>query len=71
MAKEMMSYTKNSMLVQSAQVMRAQANQLPQTIFSCWTNFGAQGELYYTHNSGRIEKWVTPVKAVYLEAIKY
>ena len=34
-----MSYTKNSMLVQSAQVMRAQANQLPQTIFSCWTIF--------------------------------
>ena len=43
MAKEMMSYTKNSMLVQAAQVMRAQANQLPQTIFSYWTNFGAQG----------------------------
>ena len=39
MAKEMMSYTKNSMLVQAAQVMRAQANQLPQTIFSYWTIF--------------------------------
>ena len=43
MAKEMMSYAKNNMLVQAAQVMRAQANQLPQTIFSYWTNFGDQG----------------------------
>ena len=39
MAKEMMSYAKNNMLVQAAQVMRAQANQLPQTIFSYWTIF--------------------------------
>ena len=32
MAKEMMNYTKNSVLVQSAQAMLAQANQQPQSI---------------------------------------
>ncbi len=32
MAKEMMSYTKNNILVQSAQAMLAQANQVPQSV---------------------------------------
>ena len=32
MAKEMMNYTKNSVLVQSAQAMLAQANQQPQSV---------------------------------------
>ena len=32
MAKEMMSYTKNNILVQAAQAMLAQANQLPQGV---------------------------------------
>ena len=31
-AKEMMSYTKNNILVQSAQAMLAQANQTPQGV---------------------------------------
>jgi len=31
-AKEMMAYTKNNILVQSAQAMLAQANQLPQGV---------------------------------------
>ena len=34
MAEEMMKYTKNSILVQSAQAMLAQANQLPQGVLS-------------------------------------
>ena len=32
MAKEMMSYTKNNILVQAAQAMLAQANQVPQGV---------------------------------------
>lgn len=32
MAKEMMAYTKNNILVQSAQAMLAQANQVPQGV---------------------------------------
>jgi flagellin len=32
MAKEMMNYTKNNILVQSSQAMLAQANQLPQGV---------------------------------------
>ena len=44
MTKETMSYTKNNMLVQAAQVMCVQANQLSQTTFSCWTILGDQGE---------------------------
>ena len=32
MAKEMMAYTKNNILVQSAQAMLAQANQVPQSV---------------------------------------
>ena len=32
MAKEMMAYTKNNILVQSAQAMLAQANQIPQGV---------------------------------------
>ena len=32
MAKEMMSYTKNNILVQAAQAMLAQANQIPQGV---------------------------------------
>jgi len=32
MAKEMMSYTKNNILVQASQAMLAQANQLPQGV---------------------------------------
>ncbi len=34
MAKEMMGYTKNNILVQSAQAMLAQANQIPQGVLS-------------------------------------
>ena len=32
MAEEMMAYTKNNILVQSAQAMLAQANQIPQSV---------------------------------------
>jgi flagellin len=32
MAKEMMAYTKNNILVQAAQAMLAQANQIPQGV---------------------------------------
>jgi len=34
MAKEMMEFTKNSILVQASQAMLAQANQLPQGVLS-------------------------------------
>ena len=39
MAKEMMAYTKNNILVQSAQAMLAQANTLPRAYCSCCNNF--------------------------------
>ena len=70
MAKEMMSYAKNNMLVQAAQVMRAQANQLLQTIFSYWTNFGAQGVFRHEEQNQLSYYSIFIVRAKILQKLK-
>ena len=52
-ADEMMAYTKNNILIQSAQAMLAQANQVPRVCCSCCSKHLAQLFFHSNHSNHR------------------